>query len=517
MMTLILPVLAVTIPLMAAFVLAFVMMAGGCRSEASEKMVSRLSLLAGLASFAAVSWLLVSALAGSLVTDLPVVIKWFDSGKVSFSLMFDVAPVTLAIAVLFAVLLLLVLRFSVNYLHREKGFARFFMIYNLFFAAMMMIVLSGNATSAFFGWKLVGISSYLLIGYSYERQTATVNATRVLVTNRLGDAGFILSLVLVFYWVGSDSWDAYQGAGLNAMQSGLVLAGLVLAAMVKSAQVPFSAWLGRALEGPTPSSAIFYGSLMVHAGILLLLKLAPAIDASVTMQVVLVVLGALTVLYGWIGGLVQTDVKTAIIFSTLTQTGLMTVAIGLGWYELATILMAAHAIWRAWQMLHAPAYLTLVNRAARPVPKWLQNRSGLFNAALQRFWLDHMTDMVVVRPTRMLAQDLNHFDESIISRMVGMPSQVDAISSLRDYEERKRNTGNVETGKKEGTGIFGVLLEKVANGLHWFEESLVLKGSGDGLVNVLRKLGRVMQRIDYLFSRPRYLWLIIILTLLVVL
>lgn len=517
MMTVLLPLFAVAAPLLAAFILVLAMMSGRCQGESSERFVSRLSLLSGMVALASVAWLFVSGLTGELVSDLPVVIKWFESGKISLRLMLDVDLLTTGIASLFAVLLLLVQRFSVNYLHREKGFARFFLVYNLFFAAMMLIVLSGNATTAFIGWELAGLSSYLLIGYSYERQTATENATRVLITNRLGDAGFILALVLAFFWVGSDSWKSFEGAGLGGLQSGLMLAGLVLAALVKSAQFPFSAWIGRALEGPTPSSAIFYGSLMVHAGILLLLKVSPAIDASVTMQVILLVLGTLTVLYGWIGGFVQTDVKTAIIFSTLTQTGLMTVAIGLGWYELATVHMLAHAIWRAWQMLHAPAYLTLVNRAARPVPKWLQKRSGLFNAALQRFWLDHFTDMVVVRPTRLLAQDLNYFDESIISRMVGLPGQVDAISSLRDYEARKRGISNTEAGKKQGSGIFGVLLEKIANGLHWFEESLVLKGSGEGLVNVLQKLGRVLQRIDYLFSRPRYLWLIIILTLLVVL
>jgi len=224
----------------------------------------------------------------------------------------------------------------------------------------------------------------------------------------------------------------------------------------------------------------------------------------------------LTILYGWLGGLVQTDLKTALIFSTLTQTGLMLTFIGFGWYTLVAFHLAAHAIWRAFQMLSSPAYLTLINRKARPVSRWLQNKPRLFNAALHRMWLDNIIDWIAVKPASLFAQDLNHFDERIVNRMVGLPGQIDSISSLTDYEARKRGLVNPESSLMSGRGVFGALMEKVANGLYWFEESLVLKGSGDGLLNVLRQLGAYLARIDYLFSRPRYLWLIILLTMLVI-
>ena len=131
-------------------------------------------------------------------------------------------------------------------------------------------------------------------------------------------------------------------------------------------------------------------------------------------------------------------------------------------------------------------------------------------------WLDNIIDWLAVKPTELFAQDLNHFDESIVNRMVGLPGQIDSISSLTDYEERKRGLVNPETSLIAGRGVLGGLMEKIANGLYWFEESLVLKGSGDGLINVLQKLGAYLARIDYLFSKPRYLWLIILLTLLVI-
>ena len=487
--------------------------------ESSERLVGNLSTSAVLIALLSVVGLLVFSLLkpGQLPTSLTL-LNWFSSGQLNIKVAMSLDMLALGIGSLFAFLLFITQRFSVNYLHREKGYFRFFMILNMFTTAMLLIVMSGNAITAFLGWELAGLSSYLLIAYAYDRPTATENATRVFITNRLGDAGFILALVLAFYWANGNDWNSMNNEliALDASQRFIVLSGFVLAALVKSALFPFCSWITRALEGPTPSSAIFYGALMVHAGIFLLLRVAPVIDASGAIQVILITLGILTIAYGWLGGLVQTDLKTALIFSVLTQTGLMLLCIGFGWYTLVAIHLAAHATWRAYQMLSSPAYLTLINRNARPVSEWVQRRPTLFNAALHRMWLDNIIDWIAVKPTELLAQDLNHFDERVVNRMVGLPEQIDAISSLTDYEERKHGLVNPETSMMSGRGIMGGLMEKVANILYWFEESLVLKGSGDGLINVLHTLGAYLVRIDYLFSRPRYLWLIILLTLLVI-
>ena len=506
-------------PLAAAAVIGLGMLSGYLQDESCERLAGKVSTSAVLISLLSVIGLLIFSLTspGQFPASLTL-LDWFSSGHISITIAVSLDFLALGTGSLFALLLYITHRFSMNYLHREKGYFRFFMALNMFTVAMLLIVLSGNAITAFIGWELAGLSSYLLIAYAYERETATQNATRVFITNRLGDAGFILALVLSFYWAGGNDWNSMNREliALGASQSFFVLSGFVLAAVVKSALFPFCSWITRALEGPTPSSAIFYGSLMVHAGIFLLLRISPLIDTSIAMQIILILLGLLTVIYGWLVGLVQTDVKTALIFSALTQTGLMLFFIGLGWYTLAAIHLAAHASWRAYQMLSAPAYLTLINRKARPVSPWIQQQPTLFSAALHRLWLDNIIDLIAVKPANMFAQDLNHFDERIVNRMVGLPGQINSISSLTEYEERKRGLVNPEVSLIAGRGLFGSLMEKIANVLYWFEESLVLKGSGDGLINVLQNVGAYLIRIDYLFSRPRYLWLIILLTVLVV-
>jgi len=506
-------------PLAATIAIGLGIMTNYFQHESAEPVAGRLSTSAALIALLSVVGLLVFSLLkpGQLPASLTL-LDWFSSGQLNIKIAMALDYLALGIGSLFALLLYITLRFSVNYLHREKGYFRYFMVLNMFTAAMLLIVLSGNAITAFLGWELAGLSSYLLIAYAYDRPTATENATRVFITNRLGDAGFILALVLSFYWASGNDWNSMNSEliALDASLRFFVLSGFILAALVKSALFPFCSWITRALEGPTPSSAIFYGSLMVHAGIFLLLRIAPVIDTSTAMQIILITLGILTIFYGWLGGLVQTDLKTALIFSALTQTGLMLTCIGLGWHTLVTIHLAAHATWRAYQMLSAPAYLTLINRKARPVSQWLQRQPTLFNAALHRMWLDNIIDWIAVKPASLLAQDLNHFDERVVNRVIGLPGQIDSISSLSDYEERKRGLVNPEVSLITGRGALGALMEKIANILYWFEESLVLKGSGDGLINALNKVGAYLIRIDYLFSRPRYLWLIIFSTLLVV-
>jgi len=142
-------------------------------------------------------------------------------------------------------------------MHREAGFHRFFIGMNLFAAGMLLIVLAGNAALTFVGWELAGVSSWMLIGYAFERDTASANAQRAFLTNRVGDAGFLLGIALAFLWLGSLDWAA-MGAGaerLPTLYVGLMALGFITAALAKSAQVPFSPWIARALEGPTPSSA----------------------------------------------------------------------------------------------------------------------------------------------------------------------------------------------------------------------------------------------------------------------
>ena len=180
-------------------------------------------------------------------------------------------------------------------------------------------------------------------------------------------------------------------------------------------------------------------------------------------------LGLITALYGWLTGLVQTDVKSSLMFSTTAQVGLMFFWCGLGWMELAAWHLGLHAVWRAYQFLHAPALMHLVSRPARPVPDWLARSRRLHTAALQRFWLDPLADWLLVRPTRALSRDVQNFDEQVVSRAIGLPAQASAVSSLAEWEAQKRGYVNVAEGDiARGRGILGHIMEWLATVLHWF-------------------------------------------------
>ena len=204
------------------------------------------------------------------------------------------------------------------------------------------------------------------------------------------------------------------------------------------------------------------------------------------------------------------------MFSTTAQVGLMFVWCGLGWFQLAAWHLGLHALWRAYQFLHAPALMHLISRPARPVPTWLAGRERLRTAALNRFWLEPVADWLLVRPTRALARDVDRFDESVVSRMVGLPEQEHAVSSLSDWEARKQRGGTGEV-IGHGRGVLGRSMEWLANILYWFEERLVLRGGGEGLMKTLRHLGGYALRIERLLENPRYLMLLIMGTFVVIL
>ncbi|MCK5359814.1 MAG: hypothetical protein KAJ95_04265, partial [Gammaproteobacteria bacterium] len=228
------------------------------------------------------------------------------------------------------------------------------------------------------------------------------------------------------------------------------------------------------------------------------------------------VLGLLTALYGWITGFVQTDIKTSLMLSTISQAGLMLVWIGLGWFELAAWHLVLHAIWRAYQFLNAPSMMHMVSRAARPVPAWLRNQRWLHTASLQRFWLDPIANWLLVRPTIELARDVQDFDDEVVSRVVGLPAQAQAISSLQHWEANKQGE-NSSNASGQARGILGHMMESTASMLYWFEDRLVLKGGGEGLLALISRLGFYANHIERLLSQPRYLLLLIMATFIVIL
>ena len=494
------------LPLLAALLIAALHLASPARGEAGEPLTARITLAAISVSFLALLAMDAVALSAGVPGQVKVA-DWFASGALRVPLSFTLDGLSLGFGTLVCFIALVTLKFSVNYMHREAGFHRFFIGMNLFAAGMLLIVLAGNAALAFVGWELAGVSSWMLIGYAYERDTAAANAQRAFLTNRVGDAGFLLGIALAFLWLGSLDWaEMAAGAGrLPTLYIGLMSLGFVTAALAKSAQVPFSPWIARALEGPTPSSAIFYGAVMVHAGVYLVIRLEPVLVHAPGVMVLLACAGLITALYGWIVGYVQTDVKSGLLFATLTQVGLMFLECGLGLFDVAAWHMALHAAWRAWQFLAAPSYMHLLDAATPPAPDWMRRCPRLYTAALQRFWLESLTDRLLTRPTQALARDMRAVDDNVVSRLVGMPESQRAAVLLD------------EEAVVKGRGLAGGLLMWVAERLGTFEQRLVLQGGGGKLGAGLQRLGDWLKWVESLLEQPRYLLLMVMATLVVIL
>lgn len=495
------------LPLLAALLIALPMLFGRATGDEQEPDI------AGLASAAALGALLlllafdlaVFGAGGSVTTTLA---DWMRVEKVPLRLSFILDRTSLPFATLIALIGWIVLRFSASYLHREVGFRRFFAVMSFFLSGMLLIVLSGNLVLTFVGWEIVGLSSWLLIGYAWERPQASGNALFVFMTQRIGDAAFLLGIGLAIWSTHSTEWSALaDGGALPTGTTGtarLLALGFVVAALAKSAQLPFSPWIARALEGPTPSSAIFYGSLMLHAGVYLLLRLEPLLVQIPDVLALIAVIGLVTALYAHLCALVQSDVKSALVFASLTQVGLMFFACGLGWFELATWHLCLHAAWRAYQFLLAPAYLQLVRQPARPVPRWLAAHHRLYTAAVHGFWIESLAHNLLTRPTLALGRDMRALDERVIDPLVGVP-RADEHGAQDDANDAIRAHGVAER-----------ILLGLANYLQRLETRLLLSGDG-ALQQALRRAGAYMETLEVLLEQPRYLMLMVMATFVVIL
>ncbi len=491
------------LPLLALAVTGLRVLLGRAQGDAGEPPTARLCTLAAFGSLAILLGIgLGAALAGA--PGHRVLGTWFASGDWQGTVSFLLDPLALTVATLAALIGWLAMRFSANYLHREAGFHRFFIVLSLFLAGIQLVFLAGNGLLAFVGWELCGVSSFLLIGYAWQRPVATASALFAFVSNRAGDAGFLLGLGFAAAWLGSFEWPALTAArDLPLLTARLLAIGFVVAALAKSAQLPFTPWIARALEGPTPSSALFYGAIMVHAGVFLMLRLAPLLQQVPDLMAALVVIGVATALYAWLCGLVQTDVKSALIFATVFQVALMFVAIGLGWTTLAAVHLCLHAAWRAWQFLLAPSWLALTQGPPRPAPAWLRRSQLLYTAAVERFWLDRLGIVLLVRPTESFANDLHGLEKNFIDRALGEPGG-----------GRPARAG---LSLIVGDGVAGRLLAGLAEQLQRLETHLSLRGRGGAAEQALRRVGAWLRIVENLLEQPRYLMMAVMATFVVIL
>lgn len=317
-------------------------------------------------------------------------------------------------------LLCLVTLFAGKYMHREPGFVRFFVLLCTFGTGMNLLALAGSIDVMFAGWELVGISSTLLIGFFHERANAVGAAMRAFVTYRVCDAGLLAAAVLLHGAVGSgDISRAVAGdwpAGGSLLPPGTALAVsllLVLAALGKSGQLPFSGWLPRAMEGPTPTSAIFYGALSIHAGAYLLLRYGAVLDAAPAAGWTLAAIGLATALHATLVGRVQTDLKCMLAYASMAQAGLILAEIGLGLRVIPLVHVVSHATLRSLQILRAPSALrdrhelsaALGGHRPHGTHEWppglpARARRALYLSALERGHAEAILMRAVVLPAR---------------------------------------------------------------------------------------------------------------------
>ncbi|HEV2174304.1 MAG TPA: NADH-quinone oxidoreductase subunit L [Nitrospira sp.] len=281
--------------------------------------------------------------------------QWIFGGDLTINLAYLVDPLTCAMLLVVTGVGFLIHVYSVAYMHGEDGFTRFFTYMNLFMVSMLLLVMGNNYAVLFIGWEGVGLCSYLLIGYYYEKVSAAKAASKAFVVNRIGDAGFLLAIFLVFInFKTLDYTKVFAQIGqLSPEMATAIALCLLVGAIGKSAQIPLYTWLPDAMEGPTPVSALIHAATMVTAGVYMIVRNHAIFDLSPTALGVVGLIGGSTALFAATLGLVQTDIKRVLAYSTVSQLGYMFLGCGIGAYTAAIFHLMTHAFFKALLFLSA--------------------------------------------------------------------------------------------------------------------------------------------------------------------
>jgi NADH:ubiquinone oxidoreductase subunit 5 (subunit L)/multisubunit Na+/H+ antiporter MnhA subunit len=327
-----------------------------------------------------------------------------------------------------ALLTSMIATYSRYYLHREKGYKRFFNTVLFFFFGYNLAILAGNFETLFIGWEIIGISSFLLIAFYRERYLPVKNAFKVFSIYRIGDVGLLLTMwashhlfhenitfmKLNNYELVNEHLQSHSFIGV------FIALCLACAAAAKSAQIPFSSWLPRAMEGPTPSSAIFYGSLSVHLGVFLMLRTYPFWEHQTTMRIAIGLMGFTTSIAASLMARVQSSVKSQVAYSSISQIGIIFIEIALGFEILALIHFAGNAFLRTYQLLVSPSVVSYLIRdqfynfqpkskkANFFFPKRIENT--LYILALKEFNLEGFLNLVLWKPLKTIGKSLDFLD-----------------------------------------------------------------------------------------------------------
>ena len=346
---------------------------------------------------------------------------WFDVGEYHFGAALRADWLSYPLLLLTILLAGIVGVFSVRYLHRDCGYFRFFLLLHLFTFGALLVIGAADLDLLLAGWELVGLTSVLLIAYFDERREPVRNAVRVFAFYRVADLGLLLAMFVLHTQIRTT-----HSTELGALSTGsATLVGLLLlfAAAGKSAQAPFSGWLPRAMEGPTPSSAIFYGAISVHLGAYLLLRCAEVLEKSPVAAVAVAVVGGVTALLATLVHRASTDAKTSLAYAGMAQLGIIFIEIAIGWRQLALAHMLGHAVVRTLQFLRAPSMLHDYRRVHaasggelgrtgehydRILPEGA--RVWLYRAAVDRGYQDALLDRLVIGPVLWIARLCTAFE-----------------------------------------------------------------------------------------------------------
>ena len=288
---------------------------------------------------------------------------WMTLGSLKMEVGFLVDGLTAMMMCVVTFVSLMVHIYTIGYMAEDKGYNRFFAYISLFTFAMLMLVMSNNMLQLFFGWEAVGLVSYLLIGFWFNRPSAIFANMKAFLVNRVGDFGFILGIALIAAYAGTlnygeafakaDSLSTLTLPGTSWLLITVICICLFIGAMGKSAQFPLHVWLPDSMEGPTPISALIHAATMVTAGIFMVARMSPLFELSDTALSFVMVIGAITALFMGFLGIIQNDIKRVIAYSTLSQLGYMTVALGASVYSVAVFHLMTHAFFKALLFLAA--------------------------------------------------------------------------------------------------------------------------------------------------------------------
>ena len=313
---------------------------------------------------------------------------WVEAGSFSASMSFLIDPLSTIMLLVVAGVGFLVHVYAVGYMHGDPGYPRFFTYLNLFMLSMFLLVLGDNYLVMFVGWEGVGLCSYLLIGFWYEKQSASDAGKKAFIVNRIGDAGFLLGMFLIWTLTGSLTYAEVFKAAPEMSAAAASAVGLLLfvGAVGKSAQIPLYVWLPDAMEGPTPVSALIHAATMVTAGVYMVARTSPIYVMGPDAMSVIAIVGALTGLFAASIGLVQNDIKRVLAYSTVSQLGFMFMALGVGAFAAGIFHLMTHAFFKGLLFLGSGSVIHALHHAPEDQQQDMRYMGGLKDKMPITYW-----------------------------------------------------------------------------------------------------------------------------------